>query len=176
MRPTASFSLVKSRFFVLADRPNTIILRTISKTYGLAVIRVGRRYFPLHIAAQIRKLMNLENISAASQGAAPAAILDQEFKQGICAQTTVLRDRPARRCRSFGLNEPVNEVNSILIQFKTSENARSADEHLRRCGFLMRGMACYALPDCLHATIAAAQDIDSTLENPNDWCQQETQP
>ncbi len=40
----------------------------------------------------------------------------------------------------------------------------------------MRGMACYALPDCLHATIAAAQGIDSTLENLNDWCQQETQP
>ena len=38
------------------------------------------------------------------------------------------------------------------------------------------GMACYALPDCLHATIAAAQDIDSSLENLNDWCQQETQP
>ncbi len=56
--------------FDLADHRNAIILRTFSKAYGLAVIRVGWGYFPLHIAAQIRKMMNPKNISAASQGAA----------------------------------------------------------------------------------------------------------
>ena len=82
--------------------------------------------------------MNPNNISAASQAAATAAMLDQDYMRYTCAQTAVLRDRLSQSVRSFGLNVPDSETNFILIQFGLPANAQSADEHLRRRGILMQ--------------------------------------
>lgn len=162
--------------FDLADQSNTIILRTFSKAYGLAGMRVGWGYLPPNIAAQTRKLMNPNNVSAASQAAATAAMLDQGYMRDTCAQTAVLRERLTQSCRSIGLNVPDSETNFILIQFRSSENAQSADQHLRSRGILMRGMGGYGLSDCLRATIGPAHDMDMTIECLKHWYQQEVQP
>lgn len=161
--------------FNLAEQSNTIILRTFSKAYGLAGMRVGWGYFPPHIAAQTRKLMNPNNISAASQAAATAAMLDQDYMRETCEQTAVLRKRLTQSCRSLDLNIHDSETNFALIQFGSPEIAQSADQHLRRCGILMRGMGGYGLPDCLRATIGPAQDMDTTIECLKHWYQKETQ-
>ena len=59
--------------FDLVRRGDTVILRTFSKAYGVAGIRVGWGLFPENIASEVRKVMNPNKISVAGQAAAAKA-------------------------------------------------------------------------------------------------------
>lgn len=149
------------QIFALADRGNTVILRTFSKAYALAGLRAGWGVFPPAIGAQLRKLLNPNNISVVTQAMAAAAIRDQSHLQKIVADTATIRDRFAANCRELGLFVPVSKTNFILIRFASAAAAQHADSHLRTAGFQMRGMGGYGLDDCLRATICADEIMDS---------------
>ena len=83
---------LNERCFDLVALGNTIILRTLSKAYGLAGARVGWGHFPAPIAAEIRKLLNPNNVSAPSQAAAIAAVQDQDYMRETCDLTARTRD------------------------------------------------------------------------------------
>ncbi|WP_171120878.1 MULTISPECIES: histidinol-phosphate transaminase [unclassified Ruegeria] len=149
--------------FALVDRGDTVITRTFSKAYGLASARVGWGYFPLPIAAELRKLLNPNNISSASQAAAAAAMRDQSHMRDVVSQTASLRDQFAQDCRALGLIVPNSHTNFVLLRFGSTHDAQKADAALRTENLLMRGMAGYGLPDCLRATICAPAIMDKAL-------------
>lgn len=68
--------------FNLVARGDTVVTRTFSKAYGLAGARVGWGVFPTAIAAEIRKILNPNNVSVISQAMAEAAVLDQAHMKG----------------------------------------------------------------------------------------------
>lgn len=145
--------------FDLAAIGNTVILRTFSKAYGLAGMRVGWGVFPAGIAEQLRKILNPNNISAASEAAATAAMRDQAHMGRIRAETAGLRDRFVSRMRGLGLRVSDSHTNFALLRFASAEAAGAADVALRAEGIVMRGMAGYGLADCLRATIGGEQDM-----------------
>ncbi len=145
--------------FDLAERGDTVILRTFSKAYGLAGMRVGWGLFPSRVAREVRKILNPNNISAASQAAAAAAMRDQDYMRAACLKTIDRRNRFARAVSALGLSVPESHTNFVLIRFADPEQARAADEVLRAEGVFMRGMGGYGLPDCLRATIGAEEDM-----------------
>ncbi|MEX0365567.1 MAG: histidinol-phosphate transaminase [Ruegeria sp.] len=144
-----------AEIFALADREDTVVLRTLSKAYGLAGARVGWGYFPLEIATQLRKLLNPNNISTPSQAAAVAAVRDQAYMRDVVAKTAEIRDQFAKECRALSLTVPQSHTNFALLRLVSTEQAQQADAALRAAGMLMRGMGGYGLPDCLRATICA---------------------
>ncbi|HCE72922.1 MAG TPA: aminotransferase class I/II, partial [Ruegeria sp.] len=73
--------------FDLVGRCDTVVLRTFSKAYGLAGMRVGWGLFPPEIARELRKVMNPNNIAVAGQLAATAALADQDYMVETCRQT-----------------------------------------------------------------------------------------
>jgi len=170
------FALGSDPLFDLADSGNTVILRTFSKAYSLAGMRVGWGVFPHHVGLETRKLLNPNNISAAGQAAAAAAMLDVGYMRETCAQTTMLRQKLTLACRALGLHVPDSQTNFILIRFASEAMARSADQALRQRGILMRGMGGYGLPDCLRATIGPEPDMDFAIETLTDWHRQEAHP
>jgi histidinol-phosphate/aromatic aminotransferase/cobyric acid decarboxylase-like protein len=89
--------------FDLVERGNTVVLRSFSKAYGLAGLRVGWGLFPPAVASEMRKLLNPNNISGASQAAATAAMLDQPYMSATVADTARLRDGFTQRLRDLGL-------------------------------------------------------------------------
>lgn len=144
-----------AEIFALADRGDTVITRTFSKAYGLAAARAGWGYFPAAIAGEMRKLLNPNNISSASQAAAAAAMRDQAHMRDVVAQTAAIRDQFAQDCRALGLRVPESHTNFVLIRFASTEQAQQVDAALRAENLLMRGMGGYGLSDCLRATICA---------------------
>lgn len=150
--------------FRLVDRGDTVVLRTFSKAYGLAGMRVGWGLFPTAIAAEIRKLMNPNNVSVASQAMAEAAIRDQAHMREVVARTAALRDRFAGGLRAAGLEVPESHTNFVLIRFADVAAARTADRALRDGGILLRGMGGYGLPSCLRATIGPEAAMDRALD------------
>lgn len=151
---------LEAPIFDLATRGDTVILRTFSKAYGLAGLRVGWGLFPDPVAREMRKVMPPNNISAAAQDAATAALADQAYMRETCALTAGLRDRFAARLRSSGFEVADSFTNFVLIRFDTAEAAESAARALQTEGVILRGQAGAGLPACLRVTVGTAEDLD----------------
>ncbi|SLN63425.1 Histidinol-phosphate aminotransferase 2 [Falsiruegeria litorea R37] len=149
-----------AEIFALVERGDTVVMRTLSKAYGLAGARVGWGYFPAKIGAEVRKLLNPNNVSIPSQAAAAAAVRDQVHMRDVVARTAEIRDRFADDCRAMGLHLPQSHTNFVLLRFASPEQAQAADQALRAENLLMRGMGGYGLSDCLRATICAPEVMD----------------
>lgn len=165
--------LLGEQLFDMAASGNTIILRTFSKAYGMAGIRVGWGYFPPSIAGEVRKLLNVGNVPEISLAAATAAMQDQQYMAGVRDRTSALRDRFRDQVRTIGLDVDDSYTNFVLIRFRDKEEAASADAALRAEGIKMRPMAMYSLPHCLRATISVAEDMDFTHRVLSDWAARE---
>ncbi|WP_291730621.1 histidinol-phosphate transaminase [Leisingera sp. F5] len=152
-----------AEIFALADRGDTVVMRTLSKAYGLAGVRAGWGYFPPEIAGEVRKLLNPNNISIPSQAMAAAAMQDQAHMRDVVAKTAIIRDGFAEGCRALGLEVPQSCTNFALMRFASPEQAQAADAALREQKLLMRGMGGYGLHDCLRATICSQQIMDRAL-------------
>jgi len=148
--------------FDLVQRGNTVILRTFSKAYGLAGMRVGWGVFPPEIAVEMRKVMNPNNISVAGQAAAAAAQADQAYMRETCDLTISLREGFRNRLQWFGFDVPESFTNFVLIRMANADEAGRIDRALRSEGVFLRAQSGAGLPQCLRATIGTADDLDVT--------------
>src|SRR5699024_8597796 len=64
---------------LLKDFPNLIIMRTFSKIYGLAALRIGYTLANKEIVKSIEKVRCPFNVNSIAQNAALAALCDQDF-------------------------------------------------------------------------------------------------
>ena len=145
--------------FDLTESTQTVVLRTFSKAYGLAGIRVGWGVFEASIAEQVRKLLNPNNISVLSQTAATACIHDQTYMLDTCRLTAGLRDTLIDNLITSGLKPPVSHTNFVLLPFNSAESANQVDTLLRQQGMVMRNMAGYGLPHCHRLTVVGEEDM-----------------
>lgn len=143
----------------LVARGDTVVLRTFSKAYGLAGLRVGWGLFPAEIAKEVRKVMNPNNVTTAAQAAAAAALADQAYMQETCTRTAKLRDGLRTRLTKAGLNVPQSFTNFILIRTASADAARCADAALRAQGVFLRSQGGVGLAHCLRATVAEANHL-----------------
>lgn len=160
--------------FDMVAKGNTVVLRTFSKAYGLAGMRVGWGYFPPNIGTEVRKLLNPSNISDMSQAAATAAVQDQSYMKETIALTAEQRKRFYDHVRDMGLHAPQSFTNFVLVKFPDTDVAISAENMLRNEGILVRGMKGYGLPDCLRITIGTKPDMDFTAKTLTLWHKTET--
>lgn len=160
--------------FDLVKRGNTVILRTFSKAYGLAGMRVGWGLFPPEIAVQIRKVMNPNNISIAGQAAAAAALEDQAYMRETCELTADLRDRFRSRLQLAGFDVPESFTNFVLIRFADADAASGADRVLRDEGVFLRPQTGAGLANCLRATIGGQSDLNVAADILECWMGRET--
>lgn len=155
--------------FGLATKSNTIFLRTFSKAYGLAGMRVGWGVFPKLIATEIRRLLNPNNVSVASQAAASAAMIDQNFMKETCSLTNDLRQKFVDALITMGLKPVQSHTNFVLISFDEVQEARDAEAALNKDGIVMRAMGGYGLPHCLRATIVNEVDMELVIKCLKAW-------
>jgi histidinol-phosphate aminotransferase/N-methylhydantoinase B len=141
--------------FTLTGRGDTCVLRSFSKAYGLAGARCGWGVFPPAIGAEVRKLLNPNNIAAVSQAMAAAAMGDAAHMHQTVARTAAIRRAFVTRLEAAGLALPESHTNFVLIPFASTAEAREIDHCLRRHGYLLRPMAGYGLAHCLRATVIA---------------------
>ncbi len=160
---------LEKSLFDLVERGDTVVLRTFSKAYGLAGMRVGWGLFPPAIAAEVRKLLNPNNIAVASQAAAAAAMVDQVYMRETCTLTADLRESFGEEIRQMDLRVPQSHTNFVLIAFVNADSANSAKRALRSRGILLRGMDGYGLPNCLRATIGSSETMDRVAAILTDW-------
>ncbi|WP_217362349.1 pyridoxal phosphate-dependent aminotransferase [Ruegeria arenilitoris] len=149
--------------FDMVNSENTVILRTFSKAYGMAGFRVGWGLFPPAVAAEMRKVMNPNNVSAVSQAAAIAAVQDEKYMRETCEITTQLREEATTKLKDAGFDLFPSFTNFVLIDMGDPESAQNAEAALRRNGILVRPQGGVGLPHALRMTIGAKQDNEAAI-------------
>ncbi|WP_246501726.1 pyridoxal phosphate-dependent aminotransferase [Mesorhizobium caraganae] len=149
--------------FALVARGDTVVLRSLSKAYGLAGARVGWGLFPPEVAAEVRKLQNSNQVTTPSLAMAVAAIEDQAYMRETVARTAAIRDRFAQYLRAAGYGVPESWTNFVLIRFPDGAATLTADATLRDAGIVVRSLGGYGLTDCLRATVGPQDMMDRAL-------------
>jgi histidinol-phosphate aminotransferase len=111
------------------DRPNVAVLRTFSKAYGLAGLRIGFLIGHEPVAEAIRKTMLPFTVNAIAQAAAVASLnAEDELLERV--ETTVKeRDRVREALRAEGWTVPATEANFVWLRLgdQTTAFAQSCD-------------------------------------------------
>ncbi|WP_217356213.1 pyridoxal phosphate-dependent aminotransferase [Ruegeria arenilitoris] len=163
------------RCFDTVAEGNTVVLRTFSKAYGMAGFRVGWGLFPPAIAAEMRKVMNPNNIPASAQIAAAAAVRDDAYMRETCEMTAAPRDQAAVTLRDVGFTPYPSFTNFLLLNMGSPEAAASADRKLRSEGVFLRPQGGAGLPHTLRMTVGPQASMNTAIEILTQW-KQEGQP
>ena len=148
-------------FSILARRPRTVILRTFSKAYGLAGVRVGYGISHPEIVDYVNRVRQPFNVNLLGQVGAMAALDDDEYLQRIIDVTNSGLRMIARELTSMGLTPVPTYTNFVL--FDCHRVAKPIYEALLREGVIVRPMHAYGLPNHLRVNVGTDAENDRFL-------------
>ncbi|AGL21334.1 histidinol-phosphate transaminase [Actinoplanes sp. N902-109] len=97
------------------DRPNVVVLRTLSKAWGLAGLRVGYLVAQPGVAGAIRKVLTPFSTSIVAQAAALAALDAEPEVQRRCAVVIDERTRVTDELRKLVPDVPTSQANFVWL-------------------------------------------------------------
>jgi histidinol-phosphate aminotransferase len=143
------------------NRPNLLLMRTFSKIYGLAGLRLGYGIGHPDFIAELDKVRQPFNINSVAQAGALAALDDRAHVE----KTRRINERGlkfyAREFRKLGLEFIPSSANFVLV--RVGEGARIFNE-LQRQGIIVRPMGGYQLPDWIRISIGTPKQNQRCLE------------
>lgn len=147
-------------FKFVESRPNVVVLRTFSKIYGLAALRVGWAYAHPDVIDALNRVRGPFNVTAPGQAAAEAAARDQEYIEYCALQNEVWRDWLTKKLSEAGATSPKGFCNFVLPYFGVEgpRSAAAADAFLRARGLIARRLESYHMPGHLRITVGAPDD------------------
>ncbi len=135
----------------LRDGYNIVILRTFSKIYGLAGLRIGYGMTRPYIAGAMQKIRQPFNVNALAQHAACAALDDSGHvarSLAVCQEGMAYLQREVKRlCLSF----VPSSTNFLLVD--VGADARVCYNALLEKGVIVRPMQGYDLPTFIRVTV-----------------------
>lgn len=140
---------------------NTVMLRTFSKIYGLAAVRLGWGYFPPEIGGVINRIRGAFNVSVPAQAAGIAALDDRDFIQRTIDMTVAGRDMLTKGLEKMGYHVYPSAGNFLLVEF--GPDAETLRLGLKTEGIFIRQMGAYSLPHHLRITVGTEVDNDRLL-------------
>jgi histidinol-phosphate aminotransferase len=134
------------------SRPNVLVMRSLSKGYGLAGLRFGFAIGPEKLIAGLMKVKDSYNVDAVAAAAASAALADRDYYERMREKVIVERRRLAEALETLGLRCLPSQTNFLLVDCGTPA-ARELYETLKRRRILVRYFDSPGLDDKLRITI-----------------------
>lgn len=142
-----------------ADRP-ILVLRTFSKIYGLAGLRIGYGVASPEVLDVMNRLRAPFNVNLMAQRAALAALSDDEHLERTRRMNREGMTQLESGLTSMGIDFVPSSANFILM--RVGDVARVYEELLRR-GVIVRPVGVYGLPDHIRVTIGTREENERFL-------------
>jgi len=141
---------------------NVVMLRTFSKIYALAGMRLGWAYCPPAIVDVLNRVRGPFNVSAAALAAGVAAVEDVEAVARARAHNDRWQPWLSERLAALGLPLTPSVGNFVLPRFPDDphHNADAAFAFLQSRGILTRKMGGYGLPQYIRITIGTGEEME----------------
>jgi histidinol-phosphate aminotransferase len=137
--------------YILDGRKNVCILRTFSKAYGIAGIRMGYAIASAELLAPMRGCSESFPVNLLAQIAGEAALKDREFLKRTVAVNAEGRQFLSRQFDRLGVPYVRGQTNFLLVQ--VGPKASQAYTELLKRGVIVRPCTGYDLPEHLRITI-----------------------
>ena len=141
--------------YVREGKKNVFVMRTYSKVYGLAGIRIGYGFAPSDIMDTMLRIKPPFNVNVLAQAAGIAALADTEFVAQSVDGNKEGRQYLYREFDLLGLRYSESHTNFILVRI--GSNALAVQQGLLERGIIVRPCVGYELPDFLRVSIGTME-------------------
>jgi histidinol-phosphate aminotransferase len=138
-----------------------LVLRTFSKIYGLAGLRIGYGMGPPALIALLNRAREPFNTSSLAQAGATAALGDVAHVARTRAVTEAGRKSLSEGCRTLGLTVVPSVANFLLVD--VGRPAPATADALLRHGVIVRPMVGYGFATHLRISIGTPQENERCL-------------
>ena len=142
-------------------RRNLLILRTFSKVYGLAGLRIGFAIGRLGLLSAMNKLKTPFNTSGVAQAAALAALDDHEHVARCIETNARERKRLSEDLAKMGFRPVPSESNFVF--FNVGPEAKAISEDLLHLGVIVRPLGWMGFPEAMRISVGTAEENDKCL-------------
>jgi histidinol-phosphate aminotransferase len=145
----------------LQEFPNLVILRTMSKAYGLAGMRIGFALSHPEVADALNRIRPAFNVGNVAQAGAIAALADSAHVDQVALRTIAERERLQAGLTAAGIRYLPSAANFLLVEI--GARALEVYEQLLRGGIIVRPTAGYGLAQHLRISIGLPEQNDRLL-------------
>lgn len=138
-------------FHVKTEKPNVIVLRTFSKAYGLAGVRVGYAVGAPETIEYLHKIRQPFNVNSIAQAGATAALDDRFFLWRTKWLVSSGRKYFYKRFKKLGLNYLPSQANFVLVDL--GYDGEEAFQWFLRQGMIVRSMKAYGFSTWIRVTV-----------------------
>ena len=155
----------KSGLDLFKNNNNVIVLRTFSKIYGLASLRIGWGYGPKKIIDGMNAIKPPFNTNSAAQLAAIAALKDKNFINRSIKHNYFWATKLRKLLNDFNINTNEVTANFLLLNFnKCNYSANYVKKKLEAKGIILRDMKSYKIKNALRLTIGNSADNNKLIK------------
>lgn len=140
---------------------NILVLRTFSKVYGLAGMRIGYGIGPAELLTEIDKIRLPIPVSGAAQAAALAALDDFEHVRRSIEVNRKGLAQIGNGLREMGVKFVPSVTNFILVE--VGEGADALAEEMLKLGVIVRPMAWMGFPKAIRVSVGMPEENDAFL-------------
>lgn len=151
--------------YVREGRKNVMVMRTFSKIFGMAGIRLGYAVAEPEVLAPLNKIKEPFAVNLLAQEAGIAALADDRFKEETVAANKEGRNYLYGEFERLGLYYIKSHGNFVLVRL--GPNASTVLLSLMKKGIIVRPCDSYDLPEFLRITVGTREQnvrFISTLE------------
>jgi histidinol-phosphate aminotransferase len=145
----------------LIDRFPLIVLRSFSKIYGLAGLRVGYGIGNEELIGYMHRVREPFNVNQLAQAAAVAALEDEEFRARIIREVSSERKRYGESFKRMGLEYIESQANFIFVRVGSSDDVTEA---LMRRGLIVRPGSVFGCPEWVRITVGVPEENSLLLD------------
>jgi len=151
-----------SALALLASHPNVVVLRTFSKSFSLAGMRIGLAFGAPELLAEIAKVKDSYNLSRVAIAAGTAALVEIGWMEDNVARIVATRARLTTGLLERGYEVLPSATNFVLARRANMDQA-PIQAALRSRGILVRHFATERLFDALRISVGSDAEIDRLI-------------
>jgi histidinol-phosphate aminotransferase len=143
---------------VREGRARVCVLRTFSKVYGLAALRIGYAIASPEIADALNRVRPIFNVNQPAQEAALASLHETEAVARRIAHTRQLRDELHDTLAAAGLDPIRSHANFVYADVPDGDADGLADR-LLHAGFIVRALRAFGAPGAIRVTVGTDDEM-----------------
>ena len=141
---------------------NIVMLRTFSKLFGIAALRLGWGYFPSEIFAVLQSIRAPFSVNQLAALAGKISMEDVDFQDESVAHNQFWMTEIVNRFNEMGVKTLKGQANFMLLDFrdKKGPSASHIESRLLENNIQLRNMTPYSLPDMLRMSIGTSNEME----------------
>ena len=152
----------KSAIQLVKDKENVVVLRTFSKSFSLAGIRLGLAFAPEWIIEEMRKVKDSYNVNSLTLAAGTAALGHTSWMKKNVRKVVATRTHLVSSLVSLGFEVFPSEANFVLARIK-GKSLKSLYLDLKKRRILVRYFDIPRLFDSVRISVGTGEETGSLL-------------